>query len=44
MAEDSRFWRTCVDEAAKVDAGKVADWTDALDVLLVFVSTSLATA
>ncbi|KAF8903778.1 hypothetical protein CPB85DRAFT_1539996 [Mucidula mucida] len=36
MAEDSRFWKTCVDEAAKVDAGKVADWTDALDVLLVF--------
>ncbi|KAF8904592.1 hypothetical protein CPB85DRAFT_1205993, partial [Mucidula mucida] len=23
-------------EAAKIDAGKVADWTDALDVLLVF--------
>ncbi|KAF9028796.1 hypothetical protein BDZ89DRAFT_951149 [Hymenopellis radicata] len=36
MAEDSRFWKTCVDEAAKVDANKVADWTDALDVLLVF--------
>ncbi|KAF9021196.1 hypothetical protein BDZ89DRAFT_898936, partial [Hymenopellis radicata] len=36
MAEDSRFWKTCVDEATKVDAGKVADWTDALDVLLVF--------
>ncbi|KAF9018442.1 hypothetical protein BDZ89DRAFT_905720, partial [Hymenopellis radicata] len=36
MAEGSRFWKTCIDEAAKIDAGKVADWTDALDVLLVF--------
>ncbi len=38
LADNSRFWKICVDEAAKIDAGKVADWTDALDVLLVFVS------
>ncbi len=38
MDENSRFWKTCVDEGMKVDAGKVIDWTDALDVLLVFVS------
>ncbi|KAF8916386.1 hypothetical protein CPB85DRAFT_1193159, partial [Mucidula mucida] len=36
MDENSRFWKTCVDEGMKVDAGKVIDWTDALDVLLVF--------
>ncbi|KAF8903815.1 hypothetical protein CPB85DRAFT_1226199, partial [Mucidula mucida] len=36
MGERARMWRTYLAESAKVDADKVANWTDALDVLLVF--------
>lgn len=38
MGETARMWKTYLAESAKVDADKVANWTDALDVLLVFVS------
>ncbi len=42
MGETGRMWKTYLSESAKVDADKVMSWTDALDVLLVFVSrTSL---
>ncbi len=37
MGEKGRMWKTYLAESAKVDADKVANWTDALDVLLVFV-------
>ncbi|KAF8896950.1 hypothetical protein CPB85DRAFT_1479328 [Mucidula mucida] len=36
MGEKGRMWKTYPAESAKVDADKVANWTDALDVLLVF--------
>ncbi|KAF8889962.1 hypothetical protein CPB85DRAFT_1203139, partial [Mucidula mucida] len=36
MGETARMWKTYLAESAKVDADKVANWTDALDVLLVF--------
>ncbi|KAF9025420.1 hypothetical protein BDZ89DRAFT_910641, partial [Hymenopellis radicata] len=36
MGEKGRMWKTYLAESAKVDADKVANWTDALDVLLVF--------
>ncbi|KAF8872854.1 hypothetical protein CPB85DRAFT_1190669, partial [Mucidula mucida] len=32
----ARLWKAFLEESAKVDADKVADWMDALDVLLVF--------
>ncbi|KAF8874059.1 hypothetical protein CPB85DRAFT_1260369, partial [Mucidula mucida] len=36
MGPYARLWKAFLEESAKVDADKVADWTDALDVLLVF--------
>ncbi|KAF8874062.1 hypothetical protein CPB85DRAFT_1260373 [Mucidula mucida] len=36
MAPYAILWKAFLEESTKVDANKVADWTDALDVLLVF--------
>ncbi|KAF8889954.1 hypothetical protein CPB85DRAFT_1231347, partial [Mucidula mucida] len=36
MGDGGRIWKTYVEESIKVDTNQVADWTDALDVLLVF--------
>ncbi|KAF8903792.1 hypothetical protein CPB85DRAFT_1226248, partial [Mucidula mucida] len=36
MGDGGRIWKTYVEESIKVDANQVADWTNALDVLLVF--------
>ncbi|KAF9021185.1 hypothetical protein BDZ89DRAFT_1200590 [Hymenopellis radicata] len=36
MGPYARLWKAFLEESAKVDADKVADWTDALDILLVF--------